>query len=101
MSRTNELTKAILKLLHLHGFMAWRNNTGAFKADKRFIRFGDKGSPDVMAIDKSGRFYGIEVKTGKDKLRPDQAAWHENLKAHNGISIIAATIDDVVAEITA
>jgi hypothetical protein len=99
-NRTNELTKAILSLLKLRGFKAWRNNVGGFKYTYKgktgFVRYGDPGSPDIMAIDKAGRFYGIEVKTGKDKLRPEQAAWHLDIEQRGCVSIVARSVDDVL-----
>ncbi len=44
----------------------WANNTGAVKVmSGRFIRFGLKGSSDIVGIDEDGKFIAIEVKTGK------------------------------------
>jgi predicted RecB family endonuclease len=99
MTRANQLTLSIVSLLRMRGFMAWRNNTGVAKYGKRIVRYGEVGSPDILALDKDGRFYGIEVKTGRDKLSPEQIVWHALLRGHNGVSIIAGTVDEVLAVI--
>lgn len=89
MTPTNEVTKAIIDSITHHGGVAWRNNTGAFAGQytdkrgttrKRFVRFGRKGSGDVLAL-YHGTFLSIEIKTGRDTLRPDQETWRTTVGA--------------------
>jgi len=105
---TNATTRAIIEYINAIGGLAWRNNTGAFKGaylDKqgnnkqRFVPFGQKGSGDVLALWR-GTFYSIEVKTGKDKLRPSQVDWIERVNARGGVAFVAKTVDDVIERMT-
>lgn len=107
MSETNAVTRGIIDYIHALGGMAWRNNTGAMRkpyTDKRgdtrehFIPFGEKGSGDVLALHR-GVFYSIEVKTGKDKLRPSQEQWIERVNERGGVAFVARDIDDVMERI--
>ncbi len=109
MSSTNAVTGTILVYLKLLGALAWRNNTGAFKGqytDKagnsrgRYVRYGCPGSGDVLALLNSV-FYSIEVKTGKDRLRPSQSEFMENVNRNGGVAFVAHSLDDVMERIPA
>lgn len=96
----NGLTAQILEYLTLRGIQCWRNNTGAYavegKTGRRFIRFGKKGSGDILGIiPPDGRFLSIEVKVGKDKPRDAQREWMADVVQHGGIAMIARSIEDV------
>lgn len=56
------IVRGILDWLQLSGIVAWRNNTGAAKSPdgKRFIRFGEPGSPDIIGCLPDGRLLAIE-----------------------------------------
>jgi len=70
-----DLVTTILGLLRLErGTYAWRNNTGAIKRGARFVRFGEVGAPDIMAI-VEGTFVGLECKAEAGRLSPEQRAW--------------------------
>lgn len=107
MSATNDLTNSIIDYIRRIGGKAWRNNTGAMRAtytDKRgdakerFMRFGEKGSGDVLALHR-GTFYSIEVKTGRDQLNENQMVWIDDVNAHGGVAFEARSIDDVMARV--
>lgn len=109
MSTTNNVTAAIIQYLRMIGGLAWRNNTGSFVGEytdrqgetrRRFVRYGEKGSGDVLALHR-GKFYSIEVKTGRDKLRPEQAAWIEAVNEAGGCAFVAYSIDDVIERVKA
>lgn len=88
--------KAILDYLSLKKHFCWRNNSGAF-APKHggFLRFGLKGSPDILCcID--GQMVGIEVKAGT-KQSDAQKDFQEKLEAAGGKYILAHNIDEVHA----
>ncbi len=93
---TNALTKSIIDYLTSKGALAWRNNTGAYKPDdKRFIRYGTRGSGDIFAVYR-GKFYSIEVKTGSDWVRDSQDEWMDKVEAAGGIAVIARSLQDVI-----
>jgi len=92
----NALQKACLEFLKLKGCLAWRNNTGAVKSDKRFIRYGHPGSGDVFAVvPPHGRFLSIECKAGKNKPTAKQVEWANEVRTFGGVAIVAYTLDDV------
>lgn len=69
-NRSNELTAAVIKFLNYNGFKVWRQNNLA--AQGRTFK-GLRGVPDVIGFKKvTGRFIGVEIKTGKDKLSLEQ-----------------------------
>lgn len=100
----NALTRSILQYLADIKVKAWRNQTGALRAEgsgnarSRFVRFGEKGSADIFAIaPPDGKFIGIEVKAGKDKMSEAQVQWHLEVRAMGGVTIEARSIDDVIS----
>jgi len=91
-----------LKLLRARRWHAWRNNSGAVKSEDRFIRYGVKGSSDIVAVvPKSGRFAAIEAKRpyikgvqAAGKLSDDQKAFLKAVRDANGVAVV---IDDPMA----
>lgn len=78
------------------GAIVWRNNTGVLP-DKRGIpvRFGlCKGSADLIGI-YLGKFLAIEVKTSKEKLKPEQVDYLNVVRNNGGIAGVARCINDV------
>lgn len=73
---------------------AWRNNTGAYKKGRAFIRYGYPGSPDIIGVWR-GRFLGIEMKSDKGQLSPDQIAFKADIEAAGGLYIEARSVEDV------
>lgn len=96
MTITNSLTQQIIQYITLRGGLAWRNNTGAYKSDTRFIKYGKVGSGDVLAVYR-GKFMTIEIKVGLDKLSPDQESWMERVESCEGVAVVAHTLEDVIA----
>lgn len=83
--KEGDIVKACLSYLQAIGVMAWRSNTGATERTdvigrKRFVRFGTKGSPDIMGIMGGGRFLGIECKMPGKPQSDDQRAWEASCK---------------------
>ena len=94
MSET-DLVKAIGQYLTYKRVFWYRNNTGATKtASGGFIRFGTKGSPDIIAVAK-GRYIGIECKMGSGRQSPAQKEFQRALEAAGGKYILARSIDDL------
>lgn len=91
-----ELVKACDDYLSLKKIFHYRNNTGATKtASGGFMRFGAKGSPDIIAV-VDGFYVGIECKMGSGRQSPDQKAFQEALEEAGGIYILARSIDDLI-----
>jgi hypothetical protein len=103
--KESHIQKTILDYLTVHRVFAYRNNTGAVAADykgkkqfvpekKRFIRFGVKGGPDIVAVIK-GQFIGIEVKRPGQVQTAAQAAFETSLTLAGGKYILAHSFKDV------
>ncbi len=91
----NDLTNEIIQHFRKLGGWAVRVNTsGFYDPDKRFWRRGvtDPGTPDVIAV-LNGKFFGIEVKTGSDRLRPDQVQTKDLIQNARGVFIVARTLE--------
>lgn len=87
----------VLKALRTHPSVAWveRMNTGAIKIENRFVRFGFKGCPDVIGMLRDGRFIGVETKSQKGRLRPEQALFLELVRSNGGVAFVAKDCRDV------
>lgn len=58
-------------------------------------QMGKVGSSDIFAIlPPAGTFLGIEVKTGKDSLRPEQTGFIKNIEAMGGKCLVVKDFED-------
>lgn len=99
-TRERDVQRQCLDYLALRGLFSYRNNTGAFageyKGRKRFVRFGVKGAPDVIACIR-GRFIGFETKRPEGgKLSADQEAFRNNLIAAGGAYFVIRSLNDLI-----
>lgn len=93
--KEKDVQKAILDWLFWNKIFHYRNNTGAFvDSNKHFYRFGELGSPDIIAV-KDGVFIGIEVKGTGGKQSEYQKQFEERLTKAGGKYILAYSLDDV------
>jgi hypothetical protein len=100
--RESELVKGILNALEIKpDCYFWRNNTGAFFVGKRMIRFGLKGSADILGILRGGRLCAIEVKTEKGKLSDDQIRFGLLISDYGGLYLVARTVADAIRAVEA
>jgi hypothetical protein len=75
--------------------MYWRNNTGALKtADQRFVRFGQVGSPDILACYK-GMAIGIECKSSKGRQSKEQLEWMRRWGLAGGAYFLIGSQGDI------
>jgi len=87
-------SETIRQILSLCGALPfcriWPNNTGtALSQDKkRFLRYGLKGSADLMGILMGGRSLWIEVKTGNAKQNSHQVNFQQMIEDHGGLYLI-------------
>lgn len=94
-----DVLKACMHLLTLKGVFHFRNNSGAYSDAKsgRYIRFGKKGSSDILAVyPQTGQFWAIECKRPKGLLSDDQIIFLKDIRRAGGISTIAESIDDIL-----
>lgn len=77
----------------------WRNQTGGTMIDGFFMKFGKKGSADIIGLQAPhGRMFAVECKRERGGgLSPDQILWRDNFIAHGGLYCLARGVDEVVA----
>lgn len=94
MSTSNDLTQRILDFLYRNEAYAWRaQSAGLFDRRLGTYRSAPKtGVSDILGITK-GRFFGVEVKIGKDKLRDEQIGFIKNIEHHGGKVFIAKELE--------
>jgi hypothetical protein len=87
----------VLKAFRTHPGVAWveRQNTGAFKQEGRYIRFGWRGCSDLLGQLKDGRLLAVEVKAPKGRIRPEQTAFLERVRGNGGMAFVARNCMDV------
>ena len=93
---TNLIKKTLLELSKAN-CRAWQNDTGvALSIDgKRIIRFGLKGSSDIIGIHYTGKFISCEIKIGSDKLRSEQIAFKAMIEKMNGLYFLIRSEEDI------
>lgn len=90
-TNANRLTAAIVAFIRLSGGTATRVQTqGQYDPRTKRFRHGTtrKGTPDVIGA-LAGRYVGIEVKYGADRMSADQKAMREEITAAGGLHGIA------------
>jgi hypothetical protein len=104
-SPANALTQAVVQLLALHGYHAWRqNNAAVYDPTRQVFRAGSstKGIADVLGYCcRTGRFAAVEVKVGKDKLSPEQTEFLAGVGAAGGFACEGRSLDQVQQELLA
>lgn len=78
--------KALLSMTTKYS-RTWANNTGMIKTEDRVVRFGLKGSSDIIGIYK-GKFLGIEVKTGNAHQNKFQINFEKMICSMGGIYVL-------------
>lgn len=93
--RETDLVKSCLQWLQHAGFMAWRNNTGGMRVRDRFYKFGDKGSPDILAV-RDGVPLAVECKMPGNKQSDFQTTWADNWRRHGGVYLLVHSLDELI-----
>lgn len=79
----------------------WRNNSGAYAVGegkaRRFIKFGEKGSPDVIGYLPDGRFMGLEVKKPSGRVTPEQEEFIALAVNSGALCGVVRSVDDVLS----
>jgi len=99
---TSSATLAIVTYLNHNNCKVWRNNNvGIWDANKKIYRKNPqqlKGVCDIIGIMYDGTFIGIEIKTGKDKLSPEQELFIQEIEKHNGLIFVVKSYDDFIKQ---
>lgn len=101
--KEKDIQKQILEYLSYRHIFCWRNNSGAFKYEGKskmnYVRYGLKGSSDILGIMPDGRFLAIEVKNDKGKLSEAQEIFLKVIKDNKGVAFVAHSVEEVIKEL--
>lgn len=92
-----ELINAGVEYLNARGFFVWKNNTGT--QGSRHVRFGKKGSGDLIGMFPDGRFIAGEAKILPDKQSDDQQIFQAECEKRNAIYILYYDIDELQSKL--
>lgn len=88
--------KQCLEYLQLRGIFCWRNNSGAVKMGKSFVRFGMPGSSDILGILPNGQFLAVECKREKGGILSDkQVEFLNRIKENGGVAVVVHSVNDL------
>lgn len=73
-----------------------RQNVGSMKRGGRYIRFAEKGRPDLLVLLPWGESLWIECKREGGKVTAEQLAWHKTAMDLGHKVIVARRLDDLV-----
>ena len=90
-----ETNKLIIAALEKIGCYVWRNNTGVARDGGRYIRYGLKGSSDIIGVAPDGHFIAVENKTGGKPMSKDQTAFFDRVQDKGGYVYVVESIDDI------
>ena len=106
MSATNETTRLILNYLFEHRIFAKRHGVSSGPAQytdkhgntkQRYVHAGITGGADIFGwLPPHARGFGIEIKAGRDRLRPEQIGFQRNLELMGGIYLVVHNFEDFV-----
>lgn len=89
-----EVLQSCLQLLDIYKIFNWRNNTGALKTEKSFMRFGVKGSPDIIALHDNA-FIGIECKSTIGKQSDSQKEFQKKVEKAGGFYFLVRSSEQL------
>lgn len=97
LNHTNLIKLCLLELSQSRLATAWQNDTGTARSfdDDRVIKFGLRGSSDIVGITKLGQFLAVEIKVGKDFLKPEQIAFKLMVEKNNGLHFTIRSEDQI------
>lgn len=93
-----EIQSRIMIALSYCPVVAWAHITtsGTVRRRGKFITVGIPGMPDIIGQLRSGKLFGIEVKTGSGKVSDEQQKFIDLINDNNGVSGIARSVDDAL-----
>lgn len=80
------------------GHRVWRSNAGSVRNEQGYtIKLFPKGFPDLLGYRKvDGRFFCIEVKNAKGKLRDDQKKFAAFAETQPILYGVARSVDEAI-----
>ena len=104
MPSANDITRLLLlELPRRYPCRCWRRNSFAAKIGNRFIRSsqlpGEADITGILNINGVGIRLEVEVKCGRDSLRPAQIVFGRMIESCGGIYIVARDVESALNEI--
>jgi hypothetical protein len=96
--RERDIQKQIIDWLTFKRIFFYRNNTGAMKKGKDFVRFGVRGAPDIVCI-INGHYLGVEVKGEGKCMSDDQLAFAVAVQEAGGLYVCVHSLDELIPPI--
>jgi hypothetical protein len=85
----SQVLEGCLNYLEVRGIYHWRNNTGAVQiAPGRFMRFGKKGSSDILGVLPGGRMLCVECKAKGGRLSPEQKQFLADVQELGALALV-------------
>lgn len=95
-SKESFVVSSCLRYLKANGVMCWRNNTGALEKDGRLVRFGTKGSADIIGVLDGGRFLAVECKReGGGVLSEAQEAFLRRARERGALALAVCSLAEL------
>ena len=93
----NDVERACLDVLALHGYWIGRNHSGTFKSvdGERWIKGAPKGTPDYACLHADRPGFLLEVKRPGESISPEQEQKHFEIRLGSRVAI--AVVDSVEA----
>lgn len=90
------LQKAVLDLMgHIEDVYCVRVGSGLIQTKQgRWFKTGKRGCPDLICS-IFGKFYGLEVKVGKNKLSPFQKKAKGDIEKTGGKYLVIRSLEDI------
>ena len=102
-SKENVVVTECIRLLHILGIAAWRNNSRVVTMPGRGgrprpVQFGYPGSPDILAVvPPSGRFLGVECKSETGRQTEKQRAFQGVMERSGGVYLLVRSAAEMEA----
>jgi hypothetical protein len=100
MKDASRLTIETIRVLHLLGCYAWRQNNGAVydaKIGKHRKNSSTPGISDILGYHKkSGKIVAVEIKFGKDTLSEEQEKFLQGVEKSGGYAFVVKSSDDII-----
>jgi hypothetical protein len=112
--RETDVVRAVLDYLRLRRILSWRsNNTGIYDPARKVFRsfHGLKGVSDVLGVlprtlcdaaagpVKVGILLAVECKSRSGRLRKEQAAFLDTVRAAGGVALVVKDVRELEAEL--